>query len=78
MTFGVTKQQRFTFNHVKLGPLTGVVVPKNVVQFRAIPYATVPARFKQSILNSKFPETDGDYTEYGCSFFCNSIQKDFR
>ncbi|KAF2622318.1 alpha/beta-hydrolase [Macroventuria anomochaeta] len=55
----------FTFHHAELGSLTGLVTPDNVVQFRAVPYATIPARFKRSILLGSLPESDGAYTEHG-------------
>ncbi|KAF2203679.1 alpha/beta-hydrolase [Delitschia confertaspora ATCC 74209] len=42
----------FTYTHPTLGPLTGLLSPDNVVQFRAIPYATIPRRFEQSVLVS--------------------------
>ncbi|KAF1851559.1 alpha/beta-hydrolase [Cucurbitaria berberidis CBS 394.84] len=45
--------------------MTGVVTPDNVVQFRGIPYATIPARFKQSILAQPPLDTNGDFTKHG-------------
>jgi hypothetical protein len=43
--------------------MTGVITPDNVVQFRAVPYATIPARFKQSILKTDLGEKD--FTKHG-------------
>ncbi|KAF7455375.1 PnbA Carboxylesterase type B [Pyrenophora tritici-repentis] len=40
----------FKFHHGELGPMTGTIAPDNVVQFRAITFATIPGRFKQSVL----------------------------
>jgi hypothetical protein len=45
--------------------MTGVITPDNVVQFRAIPFAAIPARFKQSILRTDLEGTDGDFTRHG-------------
>jgi hypothetical protein len=58
-------QRTFTFHHDELGDLTGLVTPENVVQFRAIPYATIPGRFKRSILQDKITNIDRLFTENG-------------
>ena len=55
----------FTFDHPELGHMIGIVQPDNVVQFRAIPYATLPARFKQSVLLDRLPEGKTDFTKPG-------------
>ncbi|PVH95755.1 alpha/beta-hydrolase [Periconia macrospinosa] len=57
----------FTFEHEELGigKLTGVITPENVVQFQSIPYATIPGRFKQSILLETLSGTDRDFTKPG-------------
>jgi 4-aminobutyrate aminotransferase-like enzyme len=65
MTSNTIKSGTFTFNHAELGHMTGVVTPENVVQFRAVPYATIPARFKQSILLNTGSETNEDFTKLG-------------
>ncbi|KAJ4987018.1 carboxylesterase [Stagonosporopsis vannaccii] len=57
--------QTFTFHHPELGYLTGLIQPDNVVQFRAIPYATIPGRFKRSILLNHLPAGNHDYTAHG-------------
>ena len=54
----------FTFHHADLGPMTGVIIPSNVVQFRAVPYATIPARFKQSVLAETLAGKY-DFTKHG-------------
>src|SRR5438046_1677014 len=70
----------FTFTHKVLGQITGrlfnsvhndgqkVTVP--VVHFRSIPYATIPARFRQSVRLHGLPDDfdgrpKGVFTEYG-------------
>jgi hypothetical protein len=47
------------------GPMTGIITPSDVVQFRAVPYATIPARFKQSILLDDLSRRDGQFTRHG-------------
>jgi hypothetical protein len=44
--------------------MAGLVSPENVVQFRAVPYATIPARFKRSILNTDLRGNE-DFTKHG-------------
>lgn len=65
MTSNKTDTQTYNFHHAKLGSMTGLVTPDNVVQFRAIPYATIPARFKKSILLNHLPDQHKDYTAHG-------------
>lgn len=60
-----TDPQTFTFHHPELGSLTGLIQPDNVVQFRTVPYATIPARFKRSILLDSLPADKTVYTEHG-------------
>lgn len=57
--------QTYTFDHPELGPMIGLVSPEKVVQFRAIPYATLSARFKQSVLLDNLPGTNRDFTKRG-------------
>jgi hypothetical protein len=47
------------------GRMTGIITPDNVVQFRAVPFAAIPARFKQSILRTDLEGTDRDFTKHG-------------
>lgn len=61
----MTAQSTFTFHHPDLGPMTGILSPDNVVQFRAVPYATIPARFKQSILLDSVFQHSKDFTKHG-------------
>lgn len=55
----------YTFYHPELGSMTGIIQPDNVVQFRAVPYASIPARFKRSILLETLPADKSDITEHG-------------
>ena len=58
----------FTFTHPTLGPLTGLISPDNVVHFRGIPYATIPARFKRAEMVTdlrKWGNGEGDFTRAG-------------
>jgi hypothetical protein len=52
-----------TFKHSTLGTLRGVSPTPNVVQYRCIPYASIPARFKHSQLIDHIG--DFDATQYG-------------
>lgn len=62
----MNSEKTFTFEHPSLGPMTGRLLPDNVVQFRAIPYAKIPARFKHSILLDSLPSDSArDFTEHG-------------
>ena len=45
--------------------MTGIITPDDVVQFRAVPYATHPARFKQSVLLDNINGTSRDFTQHG-------------
>ncbi|KAG9203305.1 hypothetical protein G6514_002958 [Epicoccum nigrum] len=65
MTSNETNIQTYTFHHAELGSMTGIVTPDNVVQFRAIPYASIPARFEKSILLDHLPDQSRDYTAHG-------------
>ncbi|RMZ69657.1 Carboxylesterase type B [Pyrenophora seminiperda CCB06] len=56
----------FTFEHAELGPMTGIIAPNNVVQFRAITFATIPGRFKQSALANRLSGKK-DFTQPGCA-----------
>ncbi|KAL5338163.1 Alpha/Beta hydrolase protein [Aspergillus crustosus] len=78
----MTTTNTFTLNHPQLGSLTGRLIDKQhddgqlvtdpVAHFRSIPYATIPARFRQSILLDRIPDhfdsrPRGDYTQYGAA-----------
>ncbi|KAJ5153769.1 Carboxylesterase type B [Penicillium coprophilum] len=78
----MTTTPTFTLNHPQLGSLTGRLiddqhadgqtVTEPVVHFRSIPYATIPARFSQSVLLDHIPDhfddrPRGDFTNYGAA-----------
>lgn len=62
MTLSNSKEKLFTFHHAQLGSMTGVLSPDNVVQFKGVPFATIPGRFEQSILLDKLPESSRHFT----------------
>ncbi|KAJ9641079.1 hypothetical protein H2199_005747 [Coniosporium tulheliwenetii] len=49
--------KRFQFNHEVLGDIIGIARREDVVQFRGIPFASIPARFRQSIVATSLPAT---------------------
>jgi carboxylesterase type B len=57
----------FVLDHPILGSMTGLVSADtpDVVRFRAIPYATLPGRLKQSILRESLDGLSGDFTKPG-------------
>lgn len=59
-----------TFIHTALGQLTGRIsssVPA-VVQFRSIPFARIPGRFRQSVMVTSFEEQESrGFTNYGAA-----------
>lgn len=81
-TSTMTTTPTFTLNHPQLGSLTGRLidhqhadgqpVTEPVVHFRSIPYATIPARFSQSVLLDHIPDHFDDrphanFTQYGAA-----------
>ena len=60
-----SNHQIYTFQHPELGSITGVITPSNVVQFRAVPYATIPARFARSVLLDQLADTNNIHTAHG-------------
>jgi len=57
------------FEHPILGSLTGIVTldTPDVVRFRAVPYAILPGRFKQSVLRKNLDGLSRDFTRQGCA-----------
>lgn len=45
-----------TFNHSQLGDIIGWERGNDIVQFRGIPYADIPGRFRQSVLKEELPQ----------------------
>lgn len=76
----------YTYSHPTLGPLTGrltnlpIISPTaETVQFRSIPFATIPARFKLAHLLDTIPDgydfrPKGDFTKWGHA--CPQIEQD--
>jgi carboxylesterase type B len=58
-----------TFTHPTLGALTGRAPhdTPGVTHFRSIPFASIPSRFRQSVLLTSIPTTNPshDFTDYG-------------
>ena len=57
-----------TFNHPLLGPLTGLATTTTpgTIQFRSIPFAHIPYRFRQSTLLTRIPGIHSrNFTNYG-------------
>jgi carboxylesterase type B len=54
--------------HPSLGPITGIVRTPAVVQFRNVPFARIPGRFRQSVLVDTLTPAQRDCTVdgYGC------------
>jgi carboxylesterase type B len=62
--------QTQTFTHPVLGPLTGLTNPStpHTTHFRSIPFALIPARFRQSTLLTYIPSSHRrDFTKYGAA-----------
>ncbi|KAF2845240.1 alpha/beta-hydrolase [Plenodomus tracheiphilus IPT5] len=65
MSFLNTPPSTFTFRHRELGSLEGLISPTNVVQFRAVPYARIPARFQRSVIVDADASAKRDCTKSG-------------
>ncbi|KJX96662.1 hypothetical protein TI39_contig607g00018 [Zymoseptoria brevis] len=57
--------QLYTHQHPRLGQIEGIVRGSDVVQFRGIPFADIPARFRQSVLRTELPKQPLDATQPG-------------
>lgn len=55
----------YVFEHPTLGELHGIRRSDSVVQFRGIPFADIPGRFRQSTLKTKLPKLPWDATQPG-------------
>ncbi|CAI7590855.1 unnamed protein product [Penicillium glandicola] len=86
----MTITRTFTLSHPQLGGLTGRLIDQQhadgqtvtepVAHFRSIPYATIKARFSQSVLLDHIPEQfddrpHGDFTQYGAA--CPQVPQPF-
>ncbi len=64
----MSTSQSQTFTHPLLGDLTGLTSPStpHTIHFRSIPFALIPARFRQSTLINHIPSSHNrDFTKYG-------------
>ena len=59
------KPRKVTVEHNDLGEIVGWARGTDIVQFRGLPYASIPARFRQSILNTSLPSQPYDATQPG-------------
>jgi hypothetical protein len=50
----------YRFRHSGLGELIGLQRRDDIVQFRGIPFASIPQRFAQSNLTTSLPQTPFD------------------
>ncbi|KAH7019665.1 Alpha/Beta hydrolase protein [Ilyonectria destructans] len=56
---------RYSFKHAGLGEIQGIVRGGDFVQFRGIPFADIPARFRQASLKTTLPQQPFDATQPG-------------
>jgi carboxylesterase type B len=65
--WAIEKDEASVFEHPTLGSMTGVISPEtpDVIRFRAIPYATLPGRFKKSVLRKNFDGLRRNFTKPG-------------
>lgn len=55
-----------SFTHPQLGSMTGRLPTPRIAQFRSIPFARIPGRFRQSTVITEFDEAESrDFTSYG-------------
>jgi len=57
--------QSYDFQHDSLGKIKGIARGDQILQFRGIPYASIPARFRQSKLVQQLPQQPFDATQPG-------------
>ncbi|KAK5044916.1 hypothetical protein LTR84_010288 [Exophiala bonariae] len=62
---GIGLGSLWSFQHPTLGELTGVRRKGDIVQFRGIPFAEIPARFRQSVMRTTLPKLPYDATQPG-------------
>ena len=51
----LSEPKQHSFNHEKLGHIVGWTRGTDIVQFRGIPFAAIPGRFRQSVLETSLP-----------------------
>lgn len=57
--------QIYSYNHPDLGELRGVIGEDGVAQFRGIPFARIPERFKHSELLQSLDGYKRDFSRWG-------------
>jgi carboxylesterase type B len=67
------RSKAFNFSHPTLGSLIGIARTPSVVQFRSIPYARLPVRFRQSVAIDELQSHERDCTKFGPS--CPQIRE---
>jgi hypothetical protein len=66
------KPSRSIFKHGELGTIVGWERQSNIVQFRGVPYATIPGRFRQSVRRRDLPCQPFLATSLGMFLFYSS------
>lgn len=62
-----------SFNHTLLGSLQGIQVSPLITQFRSVPYATYPERFRQSVVKTSYSQDERNFTEWG--YACPQVEE---
>jgi len=63
--------QSYDHQHELLGEIKGITRGDEIVQFRGIPYASIPARFRQSKLVEQLSQQPFDATQPGYVLLCS-------
>jgi hypothetical protein len=50
----------YLFKHTSLGEIIGLARGDDIVQFRGVPFASIPARFRQACLLESLPQQPFD------------------
>jgi hypothetical protein len=50
----------YPFKHKQLGEIIGLARGDDIVQFRGVPFASIPARFRQACLLDSLPQQPFD------------------
>jgi hypothetical protein len=56
---------QFSFKHKQLGEIVGLARGEDIVQFRGIPFGSIPARFRQAQLLDSLPHQPYDARKSG-------------
>lgn len=49
------RPEKINFKHDQLGEIVGWTRGTDIVQFRGLPFASIPGRFRQSVLSKALP-----------------------